>query len=209
MSSYAETLENDLSWREAELVSLKRLTINNDNNEVVYRAMLRACWALLYAHFEGFTKFTWDLLLDHIQERNIKICNLSEKFKILALTEAFNGIRQNSSSENIMSFINSVLPTLMEKAARFDNAKLETSSNLWPNVFREECEKIGIRSEELENNTVRIKALVSRRNDIAHGKKMIIRSINEYNEYERATLLVMHDLAVNIIEIIESSKFKI
>jgi hypothetical protein len=49
----------------------------------------------------------------------------------------------------------------------------------------------------------RIKALVSRRNDIAHGKAMTVKSIDEYSEYENSTFLVMHDLAVQVVEILE------
>jgi len=60
-------LEKDLQWREAELASLKRLAINATSNSVTHQSLLRALWALLYAHYEGFTKFAWDTLLDHIQ----------------------------------------------------------------------------------------------------------------------------------------------
>ena len=51
MTDCSSILEEDLSWREAELASLKRIAIVNRDNEIVLRAMLRACWALLYAHF--------------------------------------------------------------------------------------------------------------------------------------------------------------
>lgn len=60
-------LERDLKWREAELASLKRLAITSSTETVAYQGLLRALWALLYAHYEGFTKFCWDTVLDHIQ----------------------------------------------------------------------------------------------------------------------------------------------
>lgn len=64
MTDWPALLEGDLQWREAELASLKRIAITNSGNEVTLRATLRAGWAMLYAHFEGFTKFCWELLLD-------------------------------------------------------------------------------------------------------------------------------------------------
>lgn len=45
-------LELDLKWREAELASLKRQAIISAKDSVAYRSLLRAMWALLYAHFE-------------------------------------------------------------------------------------------------------------------------------------------------------------
>jgi hypothetical protein len=209
MTDTSRILEEDLSWREAELASLKRIAIVNRENEIVLRSMLRACWALLYAHFEGFTKFCWDLVLDQVQNQNLAVQELSEKFQILALEKSFRNLRGNSSSGYFWQFFNSDLPVEIQQRAAFPpECRLETECNLWPNVFERECEKIGIFSTELQSYRSRIKALVSRRNDIAHGKNMTVRSIDEYSEYENATLLVLHDLAVQILEIIESELYK-
>lgn len=206
---FSRVLEDDLKWREAELASLKRIAISNRSNETVLMAILRSCWALLYAHFEGFTKFCWELLLDQVQDKNVTVKELSKEFQILALEESFKKIRGNSSSHYLFDFFNLELPEEIQKKAIFsENCRLETGSNLWPNLFEQECEKIGIKSNVLDSYRPRIKSLVSRRNDIAHGKKMVIKSINEYSEYEHVTLLVLYDLAVQVLEIIEKQSYK-
>lgn len=207
--SWSETLEEDLRWREAELASLKRLAVINKDNEGVYKCMLRASWALLYAHYEGFTKFCWELLLDQIQRKKVPLEELREDFLVLALEKQFRTLRGNLSSTMLWKFFQNDLPQILHREAVFDpDCRLDTESNLWPNVFERECAKVGVTSMTLETSRPRIKALVSRRNDIAHGKKMTIKSVDEYVEYERAVLLVMHDLAIQVLDILEKQTYR-
>lgn len=95
-------LEQDLKWRDAELASLKRLAISATNENVAHRALLRAMWALLYAHFEGFTKFCWDTVLDHVQSSSIPTGALDSKFALLALESIFKNHRANQFGLNLV-----------------------------------------------------------------------------------------------------------
>ena len=209
MTNWSETLEEDLRWREAELASLKRLAGANRDNEAVYRCMLRASWALLYAHFEGFTKFCWELLLDRVQGGRVPVEELREDFLVLALEKQFRQLRGNLSSSLLWTFFHDDLPRVLRQDAVFEpDCRLETECNLWPNVFERERAKVGIKSTTLEDFRSRIKTLVSRRNDIAHGKNMTIKSVDEYLKYEKAVLLVLHDLAVQVLEILENQTYK-
>lgn len=208
MTDGESLLENDLKWREAELASLKRLAIINIGNEITYRAILRASWAMLYAHFEGFTKFCWDLLLDHVQDKNISIQYLNEKFKVLALEKPLQKFRADLSVGSVLNFYEMELPTLLTTVAVFNEKfRPNPDSNLWPNVFTRECSRIGIDTEHLYEQHPRLKALVSRRNEIAHGKSMTIESLDEYSPYENAVLIVMHDLALNVLAILENESY--
>ena len=207
MNDWSTTLEDDLNWREKELASLKRLTILNTENELVHRAMLRASWALLYAHFEGFTKFCWEFLLDQVQVRRIAIEELREDFLLLALEKRFRQLK-SQKAEALWAFFREELPTTLSEVAVFPENCLVAEDNLWPNVFERECARIGIFSSALDSSRSHIKALVSRRNDIAHGKRMIIKSIEEYSEYENVVVLVMHDLAVQVLDLLEKEAYK-
>ena len=208
MTTWDKILEGDLRWREEELTSLKRIARINRGNEVVYRATLRAIWAMLYAHYEGFTKFCWELLLDQIQHKGTSIEELVDEFLILALENRFREIRGNSSSVRLWTFFRTDLPSALKGRAAFTSeCRLQTDSNLWPDVFKRECEKIGIVSSEMALHEKRIKALVSRRNEIAHGQKMTIASVEEYSVYEDCALLVMHDLAVKVFDILQQETY--
>jgi hypothetical protein len=209
MSNWSETLEGDLRWREAELASLKRITIINADNEGIYRCMLRASWALLYAHYEGFTKFCWELLLDQVEGKKVVIEELREDFLVLALEKKFRKLRGNLNSAVLWKFFRDDLPQDLHDEAVFDpDCRLETESNLWPNVFERECAKVGIVSKTLQASRARFNVLVSRRNDIAHGKNMTIKSVEEYTDYEKAVLLVMHELALQVLDILENQSYK-
>ncbi|MBC7161237.1 MAG: hypothetical protein H5U26_03920 [Immundisolibacter sp.] len=208
MKSQSDELEEDLRWREAELASLKRLAIFHSENEIVYRATLRACWALLYAHFEGFTKFAWELLLDKVEAEKLSVKELSREFQALALEKKFQMLRGNTETKMLWEFFSTILPAELENSAAFHpDCRLQTDSNLWPNVFERECARVGINSNILSDERSRIKTLVARRNDIAHGKNMTIKSVDEYTEYENAAFLVLHDLAVQVLSLLEDQQY--
>jgi hypothetical protein len=210
MNDHESQIENDLLWREKELASLKRMAITNRDNEIVYRTILRASWATLYAHFEGFTKFAWELLLDKVEAEGVPALALRKHFRALALEKPLKSLRGNISSASLLDFFEFGMDEFLKSPVVFsEDCRLSTDSNLWPNVFERECAKVGITSKELENVRSRIKTLVARRNDIAHGKNMTINSVDEYSEYEQAVLLVMHDLALQVLEIIDNRAYSI
>lgn len=209
MTDWANILEEDLRWREAELASLKRLAINSSDNPVTYSATLRASWALLYAHFEGFTKYCWEILLDQVQEKKVPVESLEDKYLLLALEKDFRVLRKNLSGEALWQFFSIELPNLLKKDAIFDDdCRPDADSNLWPNVFERECARVGITSDELNSQRHRIKTLVARRNDIAHGKVMTIKSVEEYSQYEKATTMVMHDVAISVLSVLSEGSYK-
>lgn len=154
-------------------------------------------------------QFCWDTVLDHIQSAAIPTGALETKFALLALEPRFRGHRANLDSSSIWSFFEIGLPQALLAAAEFpDDSRLKTESNLWPNIFERESDRLGIRCEELHKHRSRIKALVARRNDIAHGKNMVIATLTEYHEYENATLCLMHELAIKSIEIIDGKAYE-
>ena len=47
-------LEQDLKWREDELAAMKFAVTQTVIGTAPHKALLRAAWAMLYAHYEGF-----------------------------------------------------------------------------------------------------------------------------------------------------------
>lgn len=201
-------LENDLKWREAELASLKKHVVLADAGSVAQRGLLRALWAMLYAHYEGFTKFCWDTFLDEIQSSSIRIDELSEPFALLSLEKDFKALRGSLDSLSLWDFSTSNLPARLRSSASFpEESRLQTDSNLWPNVFERENWRIGISCSQLNAHRSMLKSLVSRRNEIAHGKDLSIRDLTEYQPYENAALSVMHELALSILHAVENKTY--
>lgn len=63
-----EIISEDLDWREAELGSLKLMLARTDTTEHQRVVLLRSCWALLYAHYEGFVKTALTVFFDHARK---------------------------------------------------------------------------------------------------------------------------------------------
>jgi len=206
MADLANHIEEDLNWREAELASFKILVSAAQKGSVRERALLRALWALLYAHYEGFCKYAWDLYLDALEELGIVRHACRSRIACFSLEREFKQLRGNLSPESLWDFYTHEFPDLLSQHATFQ-IKLETQSNLWPDLFRENARKISLPTKMLDANEIRIKTLVARRNDIAHGKKTIVKSLHEYQEYENAVLLVMHELAIAMIEALDQKLF--
>jgi len=206
MSTWEEQIEQDLSWREGEIASLKLLAASASKDSDRQRAVLRASWAMLYAHYEGFCKFCWDLLLEAIEKEGHARDILIESLAILSLTETFKKLRGDLSSENLWDFYSEKFNLCFKEPASF-STKLETDSNLWPNVAQANNAKAGLSCLMFETYKTELKNLVGRRNEIAHGRKLIVGDLESFQTFENATFLVMHDLALATVECLNKKTY--
>jgi hypothetical protein len=206
MNGYGEVLEGELSWREAELASLKLLVLEAQPGSVRRQSLLRALWTLLYAHYEGFCKFSWDFYLENLERFGLKRGDCSAAIARFSLTKRFRELRGNSSDESLWGACAGDFDEWMKQALEFE-LHLETNSNLWPNLLRDNSTKIDLPSDVVDANELKLKTLVARRNDIAHGKKMVVSSLDEYKIYENAAVLVMHELAVAVLDCLEKKTY--
>lgn len=206
MDRWSEQLEKDLQWREEELVLLRLQVAREEKDSPKYKTLLRAMCAMLYAHYEGFCKFAWDLYLDELTRTGIKRKECKEKIAQLSLLKKFKTMKGDLSPEAIWQFGISGFNELLEEQLDFQ-IKLETESNLWPNIFEENVLKAGLECNIIDEYRTEIRALVDKRNQIAHGKTLIIKDLDEYKKYENAAHLVMHDLAVAIVECLDKRQY--
>ncbi|MCJ7603233.1 MAG: MAE_28990/MAE_18760 family HEPN-like nuclease [Desulfobulbaceae bacterium] len=206
MRNWQSEIEDDLKWRENELLFLKKIAFDTREDEIKNVTALRSLWVMLYAHYEGFCMFVWDIYLDHIEHSHVQNKNLSSSIMMISLSKDLTKLRKNITNKLLCNFCDVEYPKYLEQYASFpDENKLSTKSNLYPNVMDDNNDKLSISLPSLGkgNNRTNIKALVSRRNDIAHGKKMYIRNLEEYKIYEESAFDIMIDLACEIIEAIE------
>ncbi|MEH2027271.1 MAE_28990/MAE_18760 family HEPN-like nuclease [Nostoc sp.] len=206
MSNWDKQLEDDLDWRQAELASLKSQVIKATNGSVMHQVLLRAMWALLYAHYEGFCKFAWDLYLDELKNSGVKRKECKDEIARLSLQKQFKELKGDLSLENLWKFTQTGLKSLLEENIDFQ-IKLETESNLYPNIFRENSLQVCLDCTLVEQYQIELRTLVRRRNDIAHGQKMIIKDLKEYQKYEDAALEVMHELAISIVDCLDNKLY--
>jgi hypothetical protein len=206
MPNWADQVEDDLAWREAELASLKVQVAKSRPGSVARQAMLRSLWSMLYAHFEGFCRYAWNIYFDAIEASGAQRSDCKPKIAQMSLSKEFRRIRGDLSAENLWEFMLIGLPLLLSNKVRFET-RFEESGNLWPQVVKENSASVGLPSTQVDTYEVEIRSLVARRNDIAHGKQMTINSLSEYEKYENAAFLIMHELAIAIVDCIENRTF--
>ena len=93
-NNFIAEIESDLNWRESELATLKKQLMSFQKDTNPYWTFLRALICILYAHFEGFSKFVWTLYLDEIQKSLIQRKYLIEELLLYSLEKDFNKLRE-------------------------------------------------------------------------------------------------------------------
>lgn len=206
MSTWETEIEHDLSWRETEMGALKLLLVASPKGSDRQRALLRACSAMLYAHYEGFCKFCWTILLDTIQKQSPVRSDLVDSLAKRTMESVFKKLRGDTSIENLWQFCSTDFSKELGQKATFPE-EIDTKSNLWPNLSAEINASVGLTCPLLLAHSERIKQLVSRRNKIAHGEKLEIPNIVKFQEVEHSAVLVMHELAITVVNCLDQKNY--
>ena len=171
----SEAIDNSLAWRKKELTSL-RIIIEASRRDHERNLLIRAAMPVLYAHWEGFTKEASQLYLKFVSQQGLKFCELKENFFALA---ARGRIRQASGAQRVsahLCLVSFILESQNKDIKFLAKSSIDTRSNLSSSVFKEIMLCLGLKydsswvSRELLVNG----SLLKNRNDIAHGKNVII-----------------------------------
>jgi hypothetical protein len=206
-------LEEDLDWRMAELAALKWQILRHNKSELPYTSLLRALCAMLYAHYEGFCLFALNVYLEELEKAGIKRGDCRPAMIIFSLEEHFRYLRGDTSSRNCFDFFSVRLRQVLgerlafERDPKTNEFKLKGRSNLYPAELAEQCQAGCLEVPAIVTYYQELRALVSRRNDIAHGRKVVIDDLAKYKPYEDAAVAVMHELAYAIITALNDQGF--
>lgn len=192
-----EQILADLGWREGELASLKILLVRHDLSKIQKAALLRASWAMLYAHYEGFVKNALTIFYDEVVKR-IKNCgDLPKTTRARALNSAMKKLKSLQAIE-MLDEIEEFSSKYHERSPIFP--EVDTQSNLWPNILEDLLTSADMLPDVAIKHKFEIKTLVGRRNDIAHGKQGVISEVEYYVTYETTVYNIMYDIALLIDE---------
>lgn len=214
--SFERSIETDLVWREAELASLKNQVRRVPEGSTAQKTLLRALLAMLYAHYEGFCLYALRLFLERLETQRIASSSLRHEVMLFALEQHFRRIRRaNPSGEDIIEFSSVQLPSLLADPVSFERDQdneilLVGRSNLRPHHLEKHCEMLALPPLTVLQSPAersRLWQLVERRNAIAHGRQLLVHSISEYQPYEDAAIVAMHELAVILIDSIEARSY--
>lgn len=186
-------LEADLGWREAELAVFREMLILAQPKSTRARALYRAGWALLYAHYEGYCKFCLDLYLDALSKLLPDCRLLPDPLLVFLLDNEFRRLRELPAT-HIHNFITNDYGNICR--SRPATRQVDTKSNLWPDTLRLLLTETDVGSTNVDMDDRKFSTLVARRNDIAHGKKVFIDEMPYYAEYEYAVIETMYSLTI-------------
>lgn len=190
-----DALTRDLNWRETEIASMRLLLLSGSVSPSQHTALLRAAWAMLYAHYEGFCKNALAAFFDAAAGTGVLNADLPKHTKTLALGATFRRLRNLSDAE-FLGELEAFFPTYLEKTPEFPG--VDTQSNLWPDVLIELLESADLSPGKVQEHKVKLSTLVARRNSIAHGDNSIISEFAYYKSYEDAVYDVIYDLAYQV-----------
>jgi hypothetical protein len=199
-----DALTDDLAWREAELGSLKLLLSRVDVTDHQKAVLLRASWALLYAHYEGFSKNSLTIFYGYAKNSVANCGALPLKTRLFALNDKLKRLR-NLAPEPFISDIENFSVLFYNPAPEFP--EVDTKSNLWPNVLEELLNDADISLTSLDDHRIRLKTLVEKRNNISHGKGDVVSEVSYYREFESAVYDIMYEMALKIDERLKSPPY--
>lgn len=195
MMSILAVISHDLDWREREIAGMRILLTSPGITPSQRRGLLRAAWAMLYAHYEGFCKNTLTAFYDVITTSGIVCQELPQATRIFALADCLRRMK-NMPNKDLLEDICNFRSCYLSVAPQFPD--VDTQSNLWPKVLAELLEAADLDAGMVMKHMAKLNTLVSRRNKIAHGEKNIIAEVEYYHTYEEAVYDVMYDLAIQV-----------
>lgn len=199
-----DIISNDLDWREKEIASMRILLSGNSLNKSQRTALLRAAWAMLYAHYEGFIKNTLTIFYDEAEKTVCKCENLPVTTKAFALRDPLKKIKTLSHCD-LLNKIENFTAEYLAIHPKFPD--VDTTSNLWPHVLMDLLKTADLNTDIIERHEAKLRTLVSRRNSIAHGEKNYIDELKYYLSYEAVVYEVLYDIALQVDQRLSSSPY--
>jgi hypothetical protein len=168
------------------------------------QVLLRAAWAILYAHYEGFTKFCLTLFYGEVSRR-IAHCELlpkrTKEFALGKIVKKMKGLPTGDVIDEMEKFV----AVTLKKQPMFP--EIDTESNLWPNTLESLFENADLSAEIVTRHAQKVKTLVARRNGIAHGELDIINDVEYYLSFEEVVYQIMYTLIFMIDERLEREPY--
>ena len=123
-----------------------------------------------------------------------------------AMASVFKKLRGDTSPDNLWRFATTDFQAEMGNGAGFPD-EVDTKSNLWPDLSQEINSSVGLECPLLRLHSTELGQLVNRRNKIAHGEKLEIAGLKQFQKIEHAAVLVMHELAIAVVNCLDERAY--
>lgn len=174
LSHLQDGLDQEIAWRIKEIGTFR---IEASKGGHKSKAFTRAGVALLYAHWEGFVKSSAELYLEFVSNRGLKYEDLGTCFVVFGLKSKLNALIESRKSAANIEAVDFIRDSLGDLAALKLSGAVNTESNLSSSVFENIALSIGVSTTPYKTRFNLIdSSLVERRNKIAHGEYLDLKS---------------------------------
>ena len=201
-----DNISEDWIWRIKELDDFKT-ALEKTKDESTKSSLIRGGITLLYAHWEGFVKKCSYNYYNFVTTKGLKLKDLNFSFVAISMRKELNDLIDSRKVVKQSKAI-SVLFQEFEKRGIFpDDIPLKTS-NLNFEIFEEYCTLIGVETLPFETKRQFInQRLVANRNNIAHGKYLLMDE-TDFKEIFEITIKLMKSFKDSIENSAALSSFK-
>ncbi|MFK3671761.1 MAE_28990/MAE_18760 family HEPN-like nuclease [Leifsonia aquatica] len=201
----SDALDEDLVWRRIESQAILSQARNARGS--ARDAFIRAGVALLYAHWEGYTKNALGCYLRFVSRRKLRLSEMSVAFAGMAADHAARSdIGLNESGRRV-----AVARLLIEGAAErvsIPNREVNTQGNLNSDLCRElfnsfdlDFSLFATKDRLIDYNLLRV------RNDVAHGRWSVI-SLESYEELHTEVLIMLETVRSIVVSAVDNSLYR-
>lgn len=203
-------LQTEMLWREAEVRGLNNVAAQL-SQAAGLNMLRRATVCLLYAHVEGFVKFSFKLYVDAINSMELecssvkpvltaavyyvdfmKMDNPDIKNKIFKKTLPDNSrLHRISRYEEFFERINDVL----SEKIKIEDGYINTEGNVGKEVLQKLLYQVGLPHTLLDGVIGSLTRLMNKRNNIAHGVDKAVISDDDFRVYYECCLNIMTELS--------------
>lgn len=216
-------IEFDLEWRSEEIRFLRNISSSLTDVEERKR-MRRALVVMLYAHFEGFSKFAFQVYVKLINSSECKGGDVVFPILASSLIKDIKGLSNLNQKSDI--FRNTapsdtelhLLARSIEFVERLDeiNRKqiildgdevVNTESNLTPIVMKKILFRLGFAYDDLASVSGSIQKLLEFRNGIAHGKMKVGIEDDKYETLQNDVFNLINAVKRKVTEAIHNASY--
>lgn len=216
---FRSDMEEALSWRMNEIVSLKNL-LREENHAPVVKTLI----VMLYAHFEGFFKDSLECYIRFVNSTNLELKKFNDAIIAASLSREFASFEDSNrrckeldtippKESHLHKYHRRIELTrkfntdYLSKKIRINEKIINTKSNLDYSVVQENIYVLGLDYNLFSDKQSTITKLVRLRNSVAHGSQREPISFSELEIMERHISEIMEEIIIYLYEFCHEERY--
>jgi len=209
----ADELDSAYNERAREIRKLEDYGLEQNDDEL--GVLRKALIVLLYAHFEGYCKFSLKCYVSYINRETPRLSEIKHGLLSACMEEAFKKLtndqykpvhmrRDGKEDKKLQTtgrrkeFLTNYDQTISGVARINEDICIDTESNLWAHILENLLFKLDLDYDIVDRHESEINRLLLLRNAYAHGDKRQLPSVADYKIYRESVFELMRHLREEI-----------